>query len=701
MHTLISPVVNLMGRLRLIPKFFIVAVLFAAPAIVVSTLLLNELNKSISLTEKERLGVAHVVLTQDLLRLTQQHRALRHLALAGNIPAAQGALKKQEEITAKLTELDNLQKSNSEMDLAPGINLAMKAWTDIIRSIPTTKAKESYVAHIALIDQLYKLSSNITDQSHLSLDPEVDTYYLINVFSKALPELANVIADIAARGAPYIDTGLLEPNEDVLINANIMWAKRDIDRLPAKLETMFRENASLKEKIESPQVAIASNLKFLDRAKSEVSNAVDQTNGTEFLAAGTQSVDALYAYARAAGKLLDTTLAERTERNIFNRNLMLAAILLTLLIALYLLAGFYLSFSREIRKLSTAVESVTAGNLSNQIQSKGNDEVAQLLNAFDGMRQVLARLVTEIRLSTDSISTASSEIAHGNADLSTRTEHQASALEETSASMEELTTAVKQNTKSAQQANQNAVSAAEIAKEGGVAVTQMIAMMDAIQRSSQKIGDIIGVIDGIAFQTNILALNAAVEAARAGEQGRGFAVVATEVRNLAQRSASAAREIKSLITTSVEQVGAGSRQVQTAGQTMQQIVLSIDAVTDNMRDITAASAGQQAGIEQVNQTLSQLDEITQQNAALVEQAAAAAESMHDQTILLTKAVAVFTLEDETAAESLKGDSMPHQNQAGGSRIDMRRLSESKVSTKAAAKFKGSTPKARIRLIQNR
>jgi methyl-accepting chemotaxis protein len=358
-----------------------------------------------------------------------------------------------------------------------------------------------------------------------------------------------------------------------------------------------------------------------------------------------------------------------------------------------LLAGFYLSFSREIKKLSDAVGSVTAGNLSNQIQSNGKDEVAQLLNAFDGMRQVLARLVAEIRLSTDSIATASSEIAHGNADLSTRTEHQAGSLEETSASMEELTDAVKQNTKSAQQANQNAVSAAEIAKEGGIAVTQMIEMMDAIQRSSQKIGDIIGVIDSIAFQTNILALNAAVEAARAGEQGRGFAVVATEVRNLAQRSASAAREIKALITTSVEQVSAGSRQVQTAGQTMQQIVLSIDAVTRNMRDITAASADQQTGIEQVSQTLNQLDEITQQNAALVEQAAAAAESMHDQTILLTKAVAVFTLENESLSAQ--------QNKTAGNKNNIRRLSKSKMLTQTSVDITEDTHKARISLLNTR
>ncbi|MES2049078.1 MAG: methyl-accepting chemotaxis protein [Pseudomonadota bacterium] len=694
MQILINPVVALMGRLRLIPKFLIVAVLFAAPALVVAALLLNELNKSISLTEKERIGVSQVVLVQDLLRLTQQHRALRHLALAGNLPAGVAALKTQAEVSAKLVELDTLQKAHPEMELASAFNLNMQAWATLVQAIPGAKAKESYLAHTALIDQLAKLSSSIADHSHLSLDPEVDTYYLIHVFSKALPELANVIADIAARGAPYIDTGLLAPNEDVLINANIMWAKRDIDRLPAQLEAMFRENSTLKEQIESPQVAIASNLKFLDRARSEVSNAVDQTNGTEFLAAGTQSVDALYTYASTAGKLLDATLAARIERNVFNRNLMLAAILLTLLIATYLLAGFYLSFSRELRKLSHAVESVTSGNLSNQILSEGKDEVAQLLNAFDGMRQVLAGLVAEIRLSTDSISTASSEIALGNADLSTRTEHQASSLEETSASMEGLTVAVKQNTQSARQANQNAIFAAEIAREGGVAVTQMMTMMDAIQCSSQKIGDIIGVIDGIAFQTNILALNAAVEAARAGEQGRGFAVVATEVRNLAQRSASAAKEIKSLITTSVEQVGAGSCQVQSAGQTMQEIVRSIDALTCNMRDISLASAGQQAGIEQVHLTLSQLDEITQQNAALVEQAAAAAGSMHEQSILLTKAVAVFTLEDESLVESF-----PTQRNQTEESNNIPRLSGSKKLAQAPLTIPRSA--TRIRLMQAR
>ena len=276
---------------------------------------------------------------------------------------------------------------------------------------------------------------------------------------------------------------------------------------------------------------------------------------------------------------------------------------------------------------------------------KSRDEFGLLLQVLKDMNASLAGIVGDVRNSTDSIAIAAQEIAAGNSDLSQRTEEQASNLEETASSMEELTSTVKQNAENAKQANQLALSASDIAVKGGQAVNEVVHTMASINTSSKKIADIISVIEGIAFQTNILALNAAVEAARAGEQGRGFAVVAAEVRNLAQRSAAAAKEITALIAASVDKVDAGTKQVDQAGATMNEIVMAVKRVTDIMAEISTASDEQSAGIEEVNQAIAQMDDVTQQNAALVEEAAAAAETMQEQADRLSVAVSVFKLEE--------------------------------------------------------
>ena len=308
--------------------------------------------------------------------------------------------------------------------------------------------------------------------------------------------------------------------------------------------------------------------------------------------------------------------------------------------------GFFVGRS-IIRPLNNAIaiaRHVADGDLTSHIEVKSQDETGQLLKVLKDMNASLVGIVGEVRDTTDSIITAAQQIAAGNSDLSQRTEQQASSLEETASSMEQLTSTVKQNAENAKQANQLAANASDIAVKGGQVVGEVVQTMASISTSSKKIVDIISVIEGIAFQTNILALNAAVEAARAGEQGRGFAVVASEVRNLAQRSAAAAKEIKSLIGDSVDKVDTGSRQVDQAGATMQEIVTAVKRVTDIMSEIAAASNEQSAGIEQVNQAIIQMDEVTQQNAALVEQAAAAAEAMQEQAGTLMGAVSVFKLE---------------------------------------------------------
>jgi methyl-accepting chemotaxis protein len=367
----------------------------------------------------------------------------------------------------------------------------------------------------------------------------------------------------------------------------------------------------------------------------------------EVLPPQTVYLAAIEAFADTQVKGMEQFAAEASDMA-DNANMLM--IVLAVVAALLAAAIGYLltrSIVLPLRRAVQVAQTVAAGDLSTHFDACATDETGQLLTALKEMNESLKNIVGQVRSGTETIATASTQIATGNHDLSARTEQQASSLEETASSMEEITATVRENGNNARHANKLAVSASDVAVKGGAVVAQVIDTMGSINESARKIVDIIGVIDGIAFQTNILALNAAVEAARAGEQGRGFAVVASEVRNLAQRSATAAKEIKTLIGASVEKVELGSQLVNQAGSTMDEIVASVKRVTDIMAEIASATQEQDSGIEQINQAISEMDTVTQQNAALVEEAAAAAESLQDQAGSLAQLVSVFKLAGDT------------------------------------------------------
>jgi methyl-accepting chemotaxis protein len=434
------------------------------------------------------------------------------------------------------------------------------------------------------------------------------------------------------------------------------------DAFQQKLAEKFALEASAEEKALLNQIKDAEGVAMPAIAKASAlylaNNAMDATRVMvkEIRPAQKKWLEALDQLGALEDKQNTQTQADAEAQFVSARNFML--ILLGLAVAMGVAAatvitrGLLKQLGGEPGYTAKIATSIAEGDLSIAIDTKSSDR-GSLLSEMKQMRNSLVDIVSQVRRGTHTITTASREIAAGNVDLSSRTELQASSLEKTASAMEELTSTVKQNADSAREANQLAAAASDVARKGGEVVSQVVGTMGEINSSASKIADIIGVIDGIAFQTNILALNAAVEAARAGEQGRGFAVVASEVRNLAQRSAAAAKEIKTLIGDSVEKIGRGSKLVGQAGVTMEEVVDSVKRVTDIMSDIAAASAEQSAGIEQVNLSIIEMDGMTQQNAALVEEAAAAFQSLQDQAAELQRVVSIFKLAEgeEAVAEA--------------------------------------------------
>ena len=458
----------------------------------------------------------------------------------------------------------------------------------------------------------------------------------------------------SAQGRIY--SVLMEKGEPAVVDAAFTSAARTyesslkyLDEF-AKLPLLEGEDPAIKTELLESGKALNELLKKAgDILKTGDAAAYSQLNNKFIAPAGSRFSKALDTFQKRAIEINDVATEER-EREY---SMVVWMVIAGLIGAMFLVIGVhFLLRNIVLTPLNRAVhllDLVANGDLTTKVDVHSNNEIGRLFSAIRSMQQALLTTVSRVRSSSDSIDTNAKEIAAGNMDLSSRTEQQASSLEETAASMEQLTGTVKQNADNALQANQLAHSASSTASKGGEVVSQVVDTMQAINESSRRIVDIISVIDGIAFQTNILALNAAVEAARAGEQGRGFAVVASEVRSLAQRSAAAAKEIKSLIDASVEKVEAGSQLVEQAGATMGEVVTSVQRVTDIVGEIAEASREQSTGIEQVNRAITQMDEVTQQNAALVEQAAAAAQSLQAQATNLVGAVSIFKIDAHQVA----------------------------------------------------
>ncbi|MDR6394611.1 methyl-accepting chemotaxis protein [Herbaspirillum seropedicae] len=460
--------------------------------------------------------------------------------------------------------------------------------------------------------------------------------------------LVTQITDKVNSAARAIRNAIIAPDQataDKYLDRSLNSTK-EINELVADLEKRLNTPQG-KEAFGKLKDARAEYLKPRDRVM-ELIRQQKKAEASEFLfkeviPAQDKYFAALKEMSSFQASLMDKSVAESDTAASDAVNLMATLSGIAILLSVACAILITRSITRPLNEAVGVATAVASGDLTVQIAATSRDETGALLSSLKTMNENLHRIVTEVRVGSDTIVTASGQIATGNLDLSARTEQQAGALEETASAMEELTSTVKQNADNARQANTLAASASQVAVQGGSVVDEVVQTMSQINDASRKIVDIITVIDGIAFQTNILALNAAVEAARAGEQGRGFAVVASEVRTLAQRSAAAAKEIKSLIDTSVERVENGSRLVEQAGATMTEVVASVKRVTDVVAEITAASGEQSDGIEQINQAIVQMDEVTQQNAALVEEAAAAAQSLQEQSNRLQETVSIFKL----------------------------------------------------------
>jgi len=643
-----------LNHMKVLHRFLLLAAIAVLIAAIPTVLFVRERLILIDTLKLEQQGLTPVRNLLGLTQLSQRHRGLSSMVLNGDTLAHDKQRSVAQKLDTSFVEMaSRLQRTVHPQSLAELQQITLQ-WNSLRDNAAGSvlSSSESFAAHSALIVRLTKLASRVAEQSGLDLDSVAESKHLIEASIDNLWAFAESLAKSRGIGSGLMANSFEEPTQLLVLGQQLTDSQRLLERTNANFEIAFAHSPAAKTRLtavlqsanQAAKTAIVQSADLISAKGHPVFGSED------YFATMTQAVDLSFELMDSSLAMVDDILSQRmadAQKVLF---IMLGAFLLLLLLGITSAWLIARSLTRQLggepNDMVRWMLRVSQGDLTASLPQSHQQDPQQdhsIMHSMVVMQSNLQKMVQEVRSGAEHMVNASSQIAAGNMDLSERTERQASALEQTSSSTEQLMGTVRQNADNSSQANELAVKASEMVVHGGDQVAKVVSTMDDINQSSRKIIDIISVIDGIAFQTNILALNAAVEAARAGEQGRGFAVVASEVRNLAQRSAVAAKEIKVLIGDSIGKVQEGSRQVALTGATMDEVVASVKRVTLIMSEVNTASHEQSTGIEQVNLAINQMEQITQQNAALVEEAAAASDELKHQARGLQDLVSRFQL----------------------------------------------------------